>query len=91
MESNVFIIGKISNTPQIIRRGEVMRIAFSVADSETGAITPIIVDTSMNFLDRIKSGNTIEIMGTAFTRKMTVKGKVRCRRIVRAQSFSIAE
>lgn len=91
MESNIFIIGKISNTPQIIRRGEVMRIVFSVKDSETGAITPIIVDTSMNFLDRIKSGNTVEIMGTAFTRKMTVKGKVRRRCIVRAQSFSIVE
>ncbi len=88
MESNVLIIGKISNTPQIVKSGEGMRIVFSVAD-ETGAITPIIADTSMNLSDRIKSGATIEIMGTTFTRKMTVSGKVRCQRTVWAQSFSI--
>lgn len=91
MESNVLIIGKISNTPQIVKSGEVMRIGFSVADSETGAITPIIVDTSMNLIDRIKSGSTVEIMGTAFTKKITVSGKVRCQRTILAQSFSIAE
>lgn len=91
MESNVLIIGKISNTPQIVKSGEVMRIAFSVVDSETGSITPIIVDTSMNLFDRIKSGSTIEIMGTAFTKKMTVSGKVRCQRTIWAQSFSIVK
>lgn len=91
MESNVLIIGKISNTPQIVKSGEVMRIAFSVADSETGAITPIIVDTSMNLIDRIKSGSTIEVMGTAFTKKMTVSGKVRCQRTILAHSFSIVK
>lgn len=91
MESNVFIIGKISNMPQIIRYGDIMRITFSVTERETGKIIPVITDTSRNFSDRIKSGNSIEIMGTAFTRKITVSGKVKHLRTVWAHSFSIAE
>lgn len=91
MESNVLIIGKISNTPQIVKSGEVMRIAFSVTENETGTVIPIITDTSRIILDRIKSGATIEIMGTAFTRKMTVSGKVKCQRTIWAQSFSIVK
>lgn len=89
MESNVFIIGKISNTPQIVKSGEVMRIAFSVTDSETGAVVPVIAETSGNILDRIKGGDTVELTGTAFTKKITVSGKVRCRRTVWAHSFSV--
>lgn len=91
MERNTFIIGKISNMPQIVKNGEIMRIAFSVTDSETGAVIPIFFDTSANMYDRIKSGKTVEITGRAFTRKMTVNGKVKCQRTVLAQSFSIAE
>lgn len=91
MERNTFIIGKISNMPQIIRYGDIMRIIFSVTERETGKIIPVIADTSRIFYDRIKSGSTIEITGTAFTRKMTVNGKVKCQRTVLVQSFSIAE
>lgn len=91
MENNVFIIGKISNVPQIIRYGEIMRITFSVTEKDTGKIIPVIADTSRNFTERIKSGSTIEIMGTAFTRKMTVSGKVKCQRAVWAHSFSITK
>lgn len=91
MERNTFIIGKISNMPQIIKNGDIMRITFSVAERETGKIIPVIADTSRNFYDRIKSGSTIEIMGTAFTRKMTVSGKVKHQRTVWAHSFSVEE
>lgn len=91
MESNTFIIGKITNTPQIIRNGDVMRIAFSVTEKETGKIIPVIADTSGNFSDRIKSGSTVEIMGTAFTRRMTVNGKVKFQRTLCAQSFYITK
>lgn len=89
MESNVFIIGKISNTPQIIKNGEIMRIAFSVTDSETGAVVPVIAETSRNLLDRIRGGDTVEIEGTVFTKKITVSGKARCQRTVWAHSFSV--
>lgn len=91
MESNTFIVGKVTNTPQTIRNGDVMRIAFSVTETETGKIIPVIADTSRNFYDRIKSGSTIEIMGTAFTRKMTASGKVKFQRTVLTHSFSVEE
>lgn len=91
MESNTFIVGKVTNTPQIIRKGDVMRIAFSVTETETGKIIPVIADTSGSFYDRIKSGSTVEITGTAFTRKMTVNGKVKFQRTVLAHSFSVEE
>jgi|GEM_PF-5328433 len=91
MERNTFIIGKISNMPQIIRYGDIMRITFSVTERETGKIIPVIADTSRDFYDRIKSGSTIEITGTAFTRKMTVSGKVKYQRTVWAHSFSVEE
>ena len=91
MESNTFIVGKVTNTPQIIRNGDVMRIAFSVTETETGKIIPVIADTSRSFYDRIKSSSTIEITGTACTRKMTVSGKVKFQRTVLAHSFSVEE
>lgn len=91
MESNTFIVGKVTNTPQTIKNGEIKRIAFSVTDTETGKTVPVIADTSRIISERIKSGSTVEITGTAFTRKMTVNGKVKFQRTVLAHSFSVEE
>lgn len=90
MESNVLLIGKISNTPQIIRSGDILRMAFSVTEEKTGAVIPVIADTSRQIFERIKSGKTVEITGTSFTRKTEVNGKIKCLRSLCVQGISVS-
>ncbi len=91
MENNIFIVGKVANTPQIINRGETVRITFSVAESGTGNIFPVIADTSKILSERIKSGEKIEIVGTLFTRKIKKSGKTKYVKTVYLNSFSADE
>ncbi len=91
MENNIFIVGKVANTPQIINRGEIVRITFSVTESGTGNTFPVIADTSKILSERIKSGGKIEIVGTLFTRKIKENGKTKYVKAVYLNSFSADE
>ncbi|MCM1524783.1 MAG: hypothetical protein NC120_10030 [Ruminococcus sp.] len=90
MESNIFLTGKISNSPQTVRNGDILRIGFSVTEKKTGAVIPVIADTSREIFERIKSGKTVEITGISFTRKAKINGKTKCLRTVLAQGISIS-
>ncbi len=91
MENNIFIVGKVANTPQIINRGEIVRITFSVAENGTEKTFPVIADTSKILSERIKSGGKIEIVGTLFTRKIKENEKTKYVKTVYLNSFSADE
>lgn len=88
MENNIFIVGKVTDNPQIINKGEVVRITFSVIENGTEKTFPVIADTSKILSERIKSGGKIEIVGTLFTRKIKESGKTKYLKTVYLNSFS---
>ena len=89
MENNIIVIGKISNFPQTIRKVETSDIIFSVTESGTNSTVQIIAHDNDILYERIKSGDTVEIVGTAFTKKISINGNAKCVRAVRANSICI--
>lgn len=87
MENNIFIVGKVTDNPQIINKGEVVRIAFPVTENGTGNVFPVIADTTKILSERIKRGAKIEIVGTLFTRKIKESGKTKYLKTVYLNSF----
>lgn len=89
MENNTVVIGKISNTPRTIRNVETSDIIFSITESGTNSTVQIIAHGNDVSYKRIKSGDTVEIVGTAFTKKISINGNVKCVHAVRANSICI--
>lgn len=88
MENPTLIIGSIAEEPKTVKTGYAAKYIFTVIPDGKDRPVHIEAEAPGGFADRFKKGDSVEIIGRPFTRKIYINGKAAILPYLQAQTVS---